>query len=283
MDIDWFRCFLLCAEQKSFSKVAEILNLTQPAVSKQIKKLEVALDVELIKRSPQGIKLTDTGQVFLQRIRPYLSDLDNMIKEIQELEGASKVNLGLLPSLAAFYLPEKLANTNKRDFHIETKVYDTSKEIANDILLGKIDAGLMEGHWATEKFWNRLLFTEPYDAVAQHSHPIQGLKDISVKNLLDEPLIMYPPDCDIRNTIIEEFRRYKKKPKIAYEVSFRDFILGMVAAGVGITIVPRTISEHIGHLPLCSVPIKDFHNTRSIYLVSRTQRIGKSLFKTLMA
>ncbi|MGQ0513652.1 hypothetical protein ACT453_09195, partial [Bacillus sp. D-CC] len=50
------------------------------------------------------IKLTDTGQIFLLRIRPYLSGLDNMIKEIQELEGTSKVNLGLLPNFAAFYL-----------------------------------------------------------------------------------------------------------------------------------------------------------------------------------
>ena len=73
-----------------------------------------------IKQSPQSIKLTDTGQIFLQRIRPYLSDLDNIIKEIQELEGTSKVNLGLLPNFAAFYLPEKLTNTNKIDFHIET-------------------------------------------------------------------------------------------------------------------------------------------------------------------
>ncbi|WP_459502314.1 LysR family transcriptional regulator substrate-binding protein [Bacillus sp. C1] len=90
---------------------------------------------------------------------------------------------------------------------------------------------------------------------------------------------MYPIGCDIRRTITEEFARLEAEPIIRSEVSFRDFILGMVAAGAGITIVPRTISERIEHLSLRSLPIQDFQKRRAIYLIARNERVGKVLFK----
>lgn len=80
VDIDWLRCFLICAEYKSFSKVAERLHMTQPAVSKQIRKLEDELGVELLHRSPQGIQLTEVYSVS-KRTTSLLEDWE-IIKKI---------------------------------------------------------------------------------------------------------------------------------------------------------------------------------------------------------
>ncbi|MDM5189080.1 hypothetical protein QUF99_17690 [Bacillus sp. DX4.1] len=60
---------------------------------------------------------------------------------------------------------------------------------------------------------------------------------------------------------------------------FRVFILGTVAAGAGITIVPRTIAERTGHLSLSTIPIRDFQKQRAIYLITRTDKMGKTLYK----
>lgn len=279
MEIEWLRCFLLCSEYKSFSKVAEHFHMTQPAVSKQIKKLEAELEVELLSRSPQGIELTEAGMYFQKRIIPFVKEWDGIKQEMKDMGESVRVILGLLPSLAAFYLPEKLVGSQSENMNLETKVYDMSKEIMEDILSGNLDVGLVDEKWVPKKLWNRQLFVEPYDVVFQKTHPLSKRENVTIKKLLSENLVMYPIGCDIRRAIMEEFERLEVKPNISSEVSFRDFILGMVAAGAGITIVPRTISERIEHLPLRTIPIRDFQKQRAIYLIARNERIGKALFK----
>ncbi|KEK22636.1 LysR family transcriptional regulator [Bacillus gaemokensis] len=279
MEIEWLRCFLLCSEYKSFSKVAEHIHMTQPAVSKQIKKLEAELEVELLSRSPQGIELTEAGIYFRKRIIPFVKEWEGMKREMKAMGEFTHVMLGLLPSLAAFYLPNKLVGDKNGKVKIETKVYDMSKEIMEDMLSGKLDAALVDEKWVPKNLWYRKLFVEPYDVVFQKTHPLSKREDVFIRELLSENLVMYPIGCDIRRAITEEFDRLKAEPNISSEVSFRDFILGMVAAGAGITIVPRTISERIEHLPLCTIPIRDFQKQRTIYLIARTEKIGKVLFK----
>ncbi|WCK53729.1 LysR family transcriptional regulator [Aneurinibacillus sp. Ricciae_BoGa-3] len=279
MDLDWIRCFLLCAEQKSLSKAAELLNLTQPAVSKQIQKLEAVLCVELLKRSPQGVELTEAGRMIRQRITPLLSEFDCMIAEIRDIGKTNHIVLGSLPSLAAFYIPEKLVKSAHADIHIETRVYDTSKLIIDDMVAGNLDAGLIEERWVPNHVWSKPLFSEPYDVVYPYSHHLSGKQGVFVNDLISERLVMYPPECDIRQTVVEVFDRFGVEPNIAEQISFRDFILGMVAAGAGITLVPRIISAHIGHLPLQAKPIKDYECNRSISLTARTEKVGKLLYK----
>lgn len=253
--------------------------MTQPAVSKQIKKLEAELEVELVSRSPQGIELTEAGMYFQKRILPFVKEWDGIRQEMKDMGESIHVTLGLLPSLAAFYLPEKLVGSQIENMNLETKVYDMSKEIMEDILSGKLEAGLVDEKWVPKNLWNRKLFVEPYDVVFQKTHPFSKKENVNIKELLLEKLVMYPVGCDIRRAIIEEFERLNADPDICSEVSFRDFILGMVAAGAGITIVPRTISERIEHLPLRSLPIRDFQKQRTIYLIARNEKIGKVLFK----
>ncbi|PEB51885.1 LysR family transcriptional regulator [Bacillus pseudomycoides] len=279
MDIEWLRCFLLCSEYKSFSKVAEHFHITQPAVSKQIKKLEDELGVELLSRSSQGIKLTEAGIHFQKRIIPFVEEWDSIRKEMKGMGESIHVVLGLLPSLAAFYLPEKIIGGKSENINIETKVYDMSKEIMEEVVSGKLDAGLVDEKWVPKHLWNRQLFVEPYDVVFPEKHSFSKKEDVFINELLIESFVMYPIGCDIRRAIIEEFERLKAEPNISSEVSFRDFILGMVAAGAGITIVPRTISERIEHLPLRTIPIRDFQKQRAIYLIARNERVGKALFK----
>lgn len=253
--------------------------MTQPAVSKQIKKLEAELEVELVSRSPQGIELTEAGMYFQKRILPFVKEWDGIRQEMKDMGESIHVTLGLLPSLAAFYLPEKLVGSQIENMNLETKVYDMSKEIMEDILSGKLEAGLVDEKWVPKNLWNRRLFVEPYDVVFQKTHPFSKKENVNIKELLLEKLVMYPVGCDIRRAIIEEFERLNADPDICSEVSFRDFILGMVAAGAGITIVPRTISERIEHLPLRSLPIRGFQKQRTIYLIARNEKIGKVLFK----
>ncbi|HHT7081710.1 TPA: LysR family transcriptional regulator [Bacillus cereus] len=279
VDIDWLRCFLICAEYKSFSKVAERLHMTQPAVSKQIRKLEDELGVELLHRSPQGIQLTEAGIQFQKRTTSLLEDWEIIKKDMNKFGERVDITLGLLPSLAAFYLPQKLVNYKDENVKINTNVYDMSKEIMEDLLSGKIDAGLVDEKWVPKNYWNKELFKESYDVVFQKEHSFHQQDIVFMNQLLLERLVMYPAGCDIRRAIIEEYEKWKVKPNISTEVSFRDFILGMVASGAGVTIVPRTISEHIGHLPLLAKPICDFKKQRVIYVIARTEKIGKTLFK----
>ncbi|MGR5910014.1 LysR family transcriptional regulator [Bacillus pacificus] len=87
--------FLICAEYKSFSKVAEHLHMTQPAVSKQIRKLEDELGVELLHRSPQGIQLTEAGIQFQKRTTSLLEDWEIIKKRYEQVWRKSGYNIGV--------------------------------------------------------------------------------------------------------------------------------------------------------------------------------------------
>lgn len=133
------------------------------------------------------------------------------------------ITLGLLPSLAAFYLPQKLVNYKDANVKINTNVYDMSKEIMEDLLSGKIDAGLVDEKWVPKNYWNKELFKESYDVVFQKEHSFHQQGIVFMNQLLLERLVMYPAGCDIRRAIIEEYEKWKVKPNISTEVSFRDF------------------------------------------------------------
>jgi LysR family transcriptional activator of glutamate synthase operon len=108
MNLEWFHGFLEASRLKSLSKASEKLNISQPALSKQIRNLEEILGVELFKRTAVGVELTEEGTLLHKRIQPILSEMESLRKDLLNLQKVSSVRLGTLPSLATYYLPQKV-------------------------------------------------------------------------------------------------------------------------------------------------------------------------------
>jgi LysR family transcriptional regulator, transcription activator of glutamate synthase operon len=282
MNTEWFYCFLEVARQKSLSKASEKLNLTQPALSKQIRNLEETLGVELFKRSTTGVSLTEEGTLLLERIQPVLSELRAIQKDLINLSQQSKVTIGTLPSLATYYLPKKLNELENGGIHINLKVLSTSSEIMELLQNGTVDIGIIhKPSTIPSSFWLKDLFDEPYFLIVSSNDPLAEREHITIKDLLDQSLIVYPEQCDVRVQVIDEFQKHGMQPRLSLELAFGESILGFVAAGVGVAILPEMLAKNLNHFPVRTVPIVDFDQPRTISVLSRKEVLGKKVHRSL--
>jgi LysR family transcriptional activator of glutamate synthase operon len=277
MNIAYIESFLETAKQKSISKASERLQITHPALSKQIRSLEAYYGVTLFKRSSSGVELTEAGIALHERIQPLYEELMTLRTDLANLHGIRKIVLGTLPSLAAHYMPEKVYAMEKRKVKVEIVVSNTSQELYKQLKAGAIDAALCEHLPAHASIWGADLFSEPYVVVVYKNHRLAGYKTVSLAELDGEPLILHPPDCSIRRLFTNMMERQGIHPNIKTEVSFGEFILGYVEAGGGITFVPQTVADRISHTNLYTIPIEASDARRTISLISSADDVGKYL------
>lgn len=278
MNTEWLQGFVEAARQKSLSKAAKAQNLSQPALSKQIRNLERELDAALFYRTSAGIELTEAGERFYRRIVPVLAELAAIRQELRQFHRTTPIVIGCLPSMATYYLPQRIKGLRLLDRPMRLMLQNTSGELVQSLQEGRLDAVLVDALYVGESLWSCKLFTESYYAVFPLHHPFRSRQTVELIELCNEPLIVHQAPCDTRKHIIEQMESLGRKPNIASEVAFGDFIFGAVAAGMGITIVPELMANNIGHLQLFALPIADFRK-RSVAIAARSRKIGLPLYK----
>lgn len=140
-----FRCFIEVADRLHFRKAAEHLNLTQPALSTQIKELEKEVGTKLFDRDRRSVKLTQAGETLLSRAREAVRLIDEAIEEIelQAAEAGNKLRLGYVEYLNLPFVPGALANLRKHNPDIEVSILEMhSDAVINSLIERKIDIGL---------------------------------------------------------------------------------------------------------------------------------------------
>lgn len=279
MNMEWIRNFSEAAKYKSFSKAAKANNLSQPALSKQIRSLENNLDVILFHRTPGGIELTEAGEYFYHQIKPVLDELTRIRYELKQYNKINPIAIGSLPSIATYYLPSRTKGQQLLGRPLSLMVQNTSSELVQSLLEGRLDAVFVDSLYIGESLWHRELFTENYYAVFPKHHPFRSKETVELAELSTEPLIVHQAPCDTRKHLMEKMESLGYKPNIIREVAFGDFIYGAVMAGMGITIVPELVAKNIGHLELFVLPITDFGRKRTISLVTKSSKIGTALYQ----
>lgn len=281
MQIEFIHSFLVTAECGSLSKASEKLSLTHPALSKQIRSLEAYYGTSLFKRSPGGVELTDSGKILLNRIRPLYNEWLAIRRELHEGSVPRAVKLGTLPSLAAHYLPARMPDIERRGLRVEPVVAPTSQELRELLRSGTVDAVLCEPLPAGSANWSAELFKEPFYAVARRDHPLAGESALPVASFKDAPLVLHPPACGIRRRFAELCRESGFDPTLRVEANFGEFLIGYVAAGSGLTIVPKLVADTLRHPGLVAMPIADAKAGRAIALAAASREIGKALLPAL--
>jgi DNA-binding transcriptional LysR family regulator len=278
MHIEWFKAFLETSRHNSLSKTSEKLNITQPALSKQIRNLEKWLGVELFKRTALGVELTEEGLLLHQRIQPILSEIESIRNELMNLHQISSIRLGTLPSLATYYLPQRLIELTRHGIHADMKVFNSTSEIIALLQNGTLDVGIVQKSESFPKtYWIADLFLEPFYAIIPERHRLYHRHSVTLADLKDEALIVYPNQCDVRSMIMQAYQMNGWDPNFSVEVSFGESIPGFVAAGAGISILPEIIAKHLSHSSLKAIPIDQFGKTRMISMVTPSRFMGKRL------
>jgi DNA-binding transcriptional LysR family regulator len=257
MEIRQLKAFLAIAEAKTFTAGARRVNVTQAAISMQIRQLEDEVGLPLFTRTPRRVILTEAGEHLLERARKILREHDAAVAEIAELAGAEHGRLRIGSASAMFatmQLPRILQNLKERFPNAEITVSSgTSQTLVDKILHGEIDIAFISLPVDNAHIMTELLFSDEIVAIAHPKHPLADQKFISAAALAGEPLILGEKGGNTRRLIDDFFSAANVQPNVVMELSRQEAINQMVENDMGIGIAgAKTVSKEIGDGRLAS-------------------------------
>ena len=257
MEIKQLKAFLAIAEAKTFTAGARIVNVTQAAISMQIRQLEDEVGLPLFTRTPRRVILTEAGEHLLERARKILREHDAAIAEIAEIAGAEYGRLRIGSASAMFattQLPSILQNLKNRFPNAELSVSSgTSQILVEKILHGEIDIAFVSLPVDNTHITTDLLFSDEIIAIGNPKHPLAKQKFISAAALAGESLILGEKGGNTRRLIDDFFHAANVRPAIVMELSRQETINQMVENGMGVgTAGAKTIGKEISEGKLTS-------------------------------
>ncbi|MDH3603303.1 MAG: LysR substrate-binding domain-containing protein [Candidatus Tectomicrobia bacterium] len=247
MELRQLLAFKTVADQGSFTTAAGILRLTQSAISQQIKALEDECEVLLFDRSNRVVRLTDAGQLFLARVELILAQVENARIEMAEMAGGAKgrCRIGSLPSAAAYLLPWAIVRFQQRYPGVDLQLKEALQwQVLEWVSQGAVDFALMGLPVADTQLQSTALLQDEFVLMVPQHHDFAGRRSVGIADLVQERFILYPQGAGGRDLFMDACRQAGFEPQVVFESDDRETILGLVAAGVGVTIMPRLIARH---------------------------------------
>jgi DNA-binding transcriptional LysR family regulator len=276
MDINQLEVLVTVAREKSFSRAADVLGRTQPAVSQSIRRLEKELGERLLDRSSKDGTLTDAGAVVVEYARQILNLRKNAASAIQELRDVhfGKITLSANEHTVFAVLP-MIAEFQRRHPFVKIEVRRgvasrIPEEIASrDVELGVLsfkpkDPGIVSVNIGSDDL---ILITSP-------GHRFAGRKQVSINELANESFIAHNARSPYRRHVVEAFEGHNIKLNIAVELPSLEAIKRLVESGVGIALVPRlTAIPEIDSARLIGLEVKELKLTRKLNVVYRKNAV----------
>jgi DNA-binding transcriptional LysR family regulator len=239
--------FIEIARQRSFTRAAERLHMAQPALSQQMKNLESELGTALFIRGRKEIQLTAAGKAFLPRAEALLTQAEAakaIVSDVAQLRGG-KLIIAAIPSVSACLLPEVIRSFSRLHDKVELQlIEDSSERVAENVESGLADIGFLQLPASKSAFETRTIISEPFVLLVAKSHPLVKQKEVALKQLAAESFIFYKGRA--RDTALEACRKAGFEPRIACESGELETVRALVAAGLGLAVVPQLAA---GNLP----------------------------------
>jgi DNA-binding transcriptional LysR family regulator len=250
MEIRQLKAFLAIAEAKTFTAGARRVNVTQAAISMQIRQLEDEVGIPLFTRTPRRVILTQAGEYLLVRARNILREHDSALAEIAEVAGAEYGRLRIGSASAMFatqQLPGIMQKLREKYPNAELTVTSgTSQYLVDKIMHGEIDTAFVSLPVDNSNIATDLLFSDEIVAIASPKHPLAGEKFISAATLAGEKLILGERGGNTRRMIDDFFAAANVRPNVIMELSRQEAINQMVENNLGVGIAgAKTVAQEI--------------------------------------
>jgi LysR family hydrogen peroxide-inducible transcriptional activator len=230
------------AEERHFGKAAERCHVSQPTLSAQIRKLEEYLGVPLVERQPKRVSLTETGERVVARARRVLEEADAIVhlarSDRDPLEGELK--LAFIPTVGPYLLP-KVATRLKRALpKLKLLLYEyQTATLLEKLRDGEIDLGILALPVPTDGLECEDLYEEAFVLAVPDSHPLAQRERARVEDLKGETLLLLEDGHCLRDQALEVCSRVRVNEDQDYRATSLETLRQMVAAGHGITLLPR--------------------------------------------
>jgi DNA-binding transcriptional LysR family regulator len=238
MEIRQLKAFLAIAEAKTFTAGARRVNVTQAAISMQIRQLEEEVGLPLFTRTPRRVILTEAGEYLLERARKILREHDAAVAEIAEVAGAEYGRLRIGTASGTFamnQLPTIMRSLKEKFPNSELTVTSgTSERLVDKIMHGELDTAFVSLPVDNLNISTESLFSDEIVAIAHPRHALVKEKYISAATLAGEDLILGERGGNTRRMIDEFFAAANVRPNITMELSRQEAINKMVGNNLGV-------------------------------------------------
>lgn len=276
MDFGQIEAFVQVAAHSSFSRAAEVLQLTQPSITARIQALERELGEELFERGGRGVRLTDAGQAFLpysERILQTLREARNAVEDVRNVQLGS-LRLGSAITISTYVLPRILHEFCNRYRGVDVVIRTgRSEQVVNMLLSDEVQVGLVRSLVHPELDGVHL-YDDEIVLVAYPGHPFATTGRASVAEAATEPIVLFDRGSSYYGLINNFFRQAGVIPNVAMELDSLEATKRMVEEGLGVALVPLvTVERELQQGTLVRIELTDAEETkRPISLIYRKNR-----------
>ncbi|MDX6304675.1 MAG: hypothetical protein QOI77_1644 [Blastocatellia bacterium] len=272
MDINQLEVFLAVAQEKSFSRAAEALHRTQPAVSQGIRRLEAELGEALFDRSSKDGTLTAAGRVlfdFAQQMMNLRHHAHSAIRELRDLH-RGKLSLGANEYTVMCLLP-LIPIFRARHPHIKIEVKRSlASRIAGEILGRDVEIGVVSFKPVDQAIKSVPLAMDELALIVAPDHPLAAKKVVSVRELGAESFIAHNVPSPYREKVVKTFEKQRTPLNISMEMPTLEAIKRLVEKGLGVALIPRLAAQtEIARKQLAGLAVKEMRLERRVHLIYR--------------
>ena len=276
MELYPLKVFLMVVNEKSFSRAAEKLLRTQPAVSLAVAKLENDLQEKLIDRSGKDLIVTDAGRIVLDYARRFENlegELENALAELRD-HSAGRLIIGANES-TTLYLLNQIEQYRRLYPKVKVQVRRClSSRIPDQLIDGDLEMGVISYDAEDDRLQSIVIFTDHLSFVVSPQHRFAAVGEVSIGDLGMETFIAHNVISPYRAVVLREFQRHKVALNMDVEMPTLETIRLMVARNEGVSFLPRMcVEQDIATGMLCEVKVPELHVERHIRLVYPARRV----------
>lgn len=288
IELRHLRYFIAVAEELHFGRAAERLHISQPPLSQQIQALEEHIHAKLLERNNRNVALTPAGNMFLKEAYQILSQVDAAATKAARMEKGELGELSIgFTSTTPFMHKVTMSLRQYREAYPEVSIHmhqmNTKQQIA-PLITGRIDMGIMRNTILPEQLDYQLLFKESFMVAVYEGHPLLEYEKqgIDIQLLANYPLIFF--EREVGTALYDEINRLLTSagivPKISQEAGEAMTILGLVSAGMGISIITESFTrmkvDGVRYVKLTNIEASS-----EVWLVYNTRRTLPAVAKKL--
>ncbi len=283
MNLQAFRYLLALDERGGFHRAAEACNVSQPALSIQIKKFEDELGIQLLERSNKGSFFTPAGKEVLERARIVMQQ----VTEVEELSGlwndpyAGQLFIGAFPTLAPYYFPQIIDHLVDSYPNLQVHLVEEKTHVLLERLkAGSIDAAFLALPEDHEELEFGTIFSEPFFVGVSPAHPLAKRKTIDPEELAAEQLLLLEEGHCLRGQALDYCATAGIGEVLNFRASSMETLLQMISMGRAVSLVPECVAKRNPHLHY--LKLKGAGAARTIALFWRKSSVRRDLMLELV-
>ncbi|WP_057913643.1 LysR family transcriptional regulator [Peribacillus muralis] len=283
MDLRQLRYFITIVEERSYSKAAKILHISQPSLSNAIMKLEREIDLQLLERNTRGIELTEAGAIFYSRSQDLLRRFNNMQVELEEMKqaGSGTISIGLIESFKIWF--PKIIRTFKLDhpkIHLKVREILGEEHVIDSLNQYQVHFTITNQPINDDKITSTPLYNEKFKLLVHKDDDLNEKEVITFLDLPNKELIISTAGFQTRDDIMEAFKNEKVTPNIFYEVERLETACSLVDEGLGVTILPESYIKSVAYANTATLEINSKFLQRTVYIAYLKDRyLPPSVYK----